>query len=63
MLKLIGQFFQVVSFFVGYWREKDEVKSAKKKAVAAKITNAFESTDKEERASRLSAAITNIKRL
>lgn len=60
MLKLIGQLFQVVFFFLNLWKEKDKEKSAKKAEIGVKIVNAFRQTDKTKRASRLNAAVNDI---
>ena len=63
VFKLIGQFVQVIFFFLKLYREKDKEKSAKKKRVADEITAAFTETDKKLRVSRLNVAVANINKL
>ena len=63
MFKLIGQFIQVIFFFLKLYREKNKEKAEKKKKVADDITAAFTETDKKLRASRLNSAIAKVKRL
>jgi hypothetical protein len=63
MLKLIPQIFQVLLFFIGLWKERDQKKAAAKKEVADRITDAFSKTEKEHRASALNAAIGDINRM
>ena len=63
IFQLIGNLFKVFFFFANLWQEKDAKKSAEKKEVADKVTNAFKETDPKKRASLLNSAVGDINRL
>jgi len=63
ILTLIGNIFKVFFFFAGLWVEKDKEKAAKKEIIGKRIVNAFKQTDKAKRASRLNAALNDIRGL
>ena len=63
MIKIIGKFFKIARVFMNLWKEKDARKNEEKKEIAIRVVNAFKQTDKKERASRLNAAVNDIRRL
>jgi len=62
-IKVLGQFFKIISFFLNMWKERDEERAAKKAEVGKEIIDAFKETDKKTQASRLNNAVGNINRL
>jgi len=63
IIKLIGQVLKIFGFFLDLWKEKDAKKAKEKAIVGRDIVDAFKETNKDIRASRLSAAVNDINRL
>jgi len=63
IIKLIGQFLKIIGFFLDLWKEKDKFRAEQKAAAAKEVVDAFKITDKDDRASAVSAAIARIGRL
>ena len=63
IVSLIGQFFKIALFFLGMWSEKDKEKAAEKKKVADVVTEAFQETNPQLRASKLNNAVSHINKL
>ena len=63
LLTVIGQTIKAILFFLDLFRERDKKRAASKAVVAKEVVDAFTETDKETRASKLSAAVVNINKL
>ena len=56
-------FLQVIKVFLELWKEKDAVLATKKAEQAKEIVDAFAKADPSEKASRLNAVISDIRRV
>ena len=56
-------FLQVIKVFLELWKEKDAVLANKKAEQAKEIVDAFAKADPAEKASRLNAVISDIRRV
>lgn len=54
-------FLQIIKVFLDLWKEKDATKAQVKADVAKEIVDAFATTDPKEKASKLNAAVTDIR--
>ena len=63
IIKLIGQLFQIVTYFLDVYKEKDKEKAAAKANLLKDAIGGAKETDPKDRASKLNMALDDFNRM